>query len=198
MSLTNSTCDGGIRARILSAVSPPSSWPAYLAGTMRSTPYGRSPICSSIHARSISSCSGVWATAPSTPMPPALLTAATTSRQWEKARIGTSMPNISVIAVRIGYLPLGARPRRPYRVTRPTVPSMPDIAVVTGANSGIGRATAIPLAVSGYEVYGTVRDPERAVKLRAMAAERGAEVREVVLDVADDESTRAGFEEILG
>jgi NAD(P)-dependent dehydrogenase (short-subunit alcohol dehydrogenase family) len=74
---------------------------------------------------------------------------------------------------------------------------MPDVAVVTGANSGIGRATAIHLAASGFEVYGTVRDPERAGKLRTMAAERGAEVREIVLDVADDESTRAGFETIL-
>src|SRR5215207_4415782 len=32
-------------------------------------------------------------------MPPACDTAATTSRQWLKARIGTSMPNISVIWV---------------------------------------------------------------------------------------------------
>ena len=80
-------------------VRPPLSEPAYLAGTMRSTPYGRPPTSSSIHFRSISSCSGVCATAPSTPMPPALVTAATTSRQWVKARIGTSMPNISVMAV---------------------------------------------------------------------------------------------------
>ena len=29
-------------------------------------------------------------------MPPALVTAATTSRQWLKAKIGNSMPNISV------------------------------------------------------------------------------------------------------
>ena len=29
-------------------------------------------------------------------MPPALVTAATTSRQWEKAKIGYSIPNISV------------------------------------------------------------------------------------------------------
>src|SRR5213076_2192489 len=51
--------------------------------------------CSSIHVRSISSCSGLWATAPRTPKPPALVTAATTSRQWLKARIGNSTPSIS-------------------------------------------------------------------------------------------------------
>src|SRR5690606_30340831 len=32
---------------------------------------------------------------PSTPMPPAFETSTTTSRQWEKAKIGTSIPNIS-------------------------------------------------------------------------------------------------------
>src|SRR3954453_9368602 len=163
---------------------------------IRSTPYGRSPTCSSIHARSISSCSGVCATAPSTPMPPALLTAATTSRQCEKARIGTSMPNISVIAVRMGLPPARWCSGATVSVAAAYCPDMPDVAVVTGANSGIGRATAIHLAANGFEVYGTVRDPERAGKLRAMAAERGAEVQLVVLDVADDDSTRAGFEEI--
>ena len=74
---------------------------------------------------------------------------------------------------------------------------MPDIAVVTGANSGIGRATAIHLADRGYEVYGTVRDPARATKLRAMADERGAHVELVELDVGDDGSVRQGFAAIL-
>jgi len=60
------------------------------------------------------------------------------------------------------------------------------VAVVTGANSGIGRATAIHLAAQGYEVYGTVRSKDRATKLGAMSAERGVEVRLVELDVADD------------
>ena len=70
------------------------------------------------------------------------------------------------------------------------------VAVVTGANSGIGRATAIHLAGQGYDVYGTVRSRERAGKLATMSAERGVEVRLVELDVADDESVRAGFAEI--
>ena len=76
---------------------------------------------------------------------------------------------------------------------------MPDaaaVAVVTGANSGIGRATAIHLAANGYRVFGTVRDRSRAAKLEAMAAERGAAVELVEIDVADDDSVAAGFEEI--
>jgi NAD(P)-dependent dehydrogenase (short-subunit alcohol dehydrogenase family) len=74
---------------------------------------------------------------------------------------------------------------------------MTSVAVVTGANSGIGRATAIHLAGAGYDVYGTVRDTGRAEKLRAMAAEHGVEVALVELDVADDASVRDGFAEIL-
>jgi NAD(P)-dependent dehydrogenase (short-subunit alcohol dehydrogenase family) len=75
---------------------------------------------------------------------------------------------------------------------------MASVAVVTGANSGIGRATAIHLAVQGFDVIGTVRSRDRTAKLVAMAAERGVEVPVVELDVADDESVRAGFDEILG
>jgi NAD(P)-dependent dehydrogenase (short-subunit alcohol dehydrogenase family) len=72
------------------------------------------------------------------------------------------------------------------------------ISVVTGANSGIGRATAIHLAQQGHAVYGTVRSVEKAAKLQAMSAEAGVEVNLVELDVADDESVRTGFARILG
>lgn len=72
------------------------------------------------------------------------------------------------------------------------------ISVVTGANSGIGRATAIHLAQQGHSVYGTVRSVDKAAKLQAMSAEVGVEVNLVELDVADDESVRAGFARILG
>src|ERR1700719_2351478 len=41
--------------------------------------------------------SGVCTVAPSTPKPPARLTAATTSRQWLKASNGNSIPNMSQI-----------------------------------------------------------------------------------------------------
>jgi len=56
--------------------------------------------------------------------------------------------------------------------------------VVTGANSGIGRATAIHLATKGHVVYGTVRSMDKAGKLLSMAGAAGAEVRLVELDVA--------------
>ncbi len=71
------------------------------------------------------------------------------------------------------------------------------ITVVTGANSGIGRASAIHLAGAGHTVWGTVRSLDKAAKLQAMAADAGVEVRLVELDVADDESVRRGFTRIL-
>lgn len=74
---------------------------------------------------------------------------------------------------------------------------MTTISVVTGANSGIGRATAIHLAAQGHTVYGTVRSVTKATKLQAMSEAAGVAVRLVELDVADDESARAGMEQIL-
>ncbi|MDO9173182.1 MAG: SDR family NAD(P)-dependent oxidoreductase, partial [Actinomycetota bacterium] len=74
---------------------------------------------------------------------------------------------------------------------------MTTISVVTGANSGIGRATAIHLAAQGHTVYGTVRSLSKATKLLAMAADAGVQVHLVELDVASDESVKAGFAEIL-
>ena len=71
------------------------------------------------------------------------------------------------------------------------------ISVVTGANSGIGRATAIHLAQQGHAVYGTVRSVDKASKMQAMAAEAGVEINLVELDVADDQSVRDGFAQIL-
>ena len=72
------------------------------------------------------------------------------------------------------------------------------IAVVTGANSGIGRATVLHLASHGMRVFGTVRGLGKAVKLNDMAEAAGVSVELVELDVADDESVRRGFEQILG
>ncbi len=74
---------------------------------------------------------------------------------------------------------------------------MSIVSVVTGANSGIGRATAVHLAQQGHEVYGTVRALDKAGKLEAMAAQVGVEVGLVVLDVADDESVARGMAEVF-
>jgi NAD(P)-dependent dehydrogenase (short-subunit alcohol dehydrogenase family) len=74
---------------------------------------------------------------------------------------------------------------------------MTTVSVVTGANSGIGRAIALYLAGQGHEVYGTVRSTSKATKLLSMAEEHGVEVRLVELDVADDDSVRNGMAQLL-
>lgn len=71
------------------------------------------------------------------------------------------------------------------------------VTVVTGANSGIGRATALHLAAAGHRVFGTVRSLERAGKLLAAADDAGVHVDLVELDIADDSSVRDGFARIL-
>ena len=71
------------------------------------------------------------------------------------------------------------------------------VTVVTGANSGIGRATAIHLASVGHRVIGTVRSMDKADKLLAMADDAGVEIELVELDIADDVSVADGFEQIM-
>jgi NAD(P)-dependent dehydrogenase (short-subunit alcohol dehydrogenase family) len=74
---------------------------------------------------------------------------------------------------------------------------MSTVSVVTGANSGIGRAISIDLARRGHVVYGTVRDPDRAGKLQSMAADAGVEVAMVTMDVGNDDSVVHGLNEVL-
>jgi NAD(P)-dependent dehydrogenase (short-subunit alcohol dehydrogenase family) len=68
--------------------------------------------------------------------------------------------------------------------------------VITGANSGIGKATALELAAHGYDVIGTARSQDKAQVLIDEAAERNVKLRTALLDVADAESTEKGFAEI--
>ncbi|MFM7124376.1 MAG: SDR family oxidoreductase [Actinomycetes bacterium] len=75
--------------------------------------------------------------------------------------------------------------------------SSPQVAVVTGANSGIGRATALHLAQRGYRVFGTVRSIDKAGKLQSRAAELGVSVELIEMDVAEDKSVQRGFADIF-
>ncbi|GAA3220765.1 SDR family oxidoreductase [Dactylosporangium siamense] len=64
------------------------------------------------------------------------------------------------------------------------------IALVTGANKGIGRAAAEQLAALGMTVLIGARDPHRGEQAAAALRERGADVHALVLDVTD----RAGVQ----
>ena len=66
-----------------------------------------------------------------------------------------------------------------------------NIALVTGASSGIGEATARKLHELGYTVYGAARRLER---MKGLA---DAGIRLLELDVTDEDSLRAGVDRIL-
>ena len=63
------------------------------------------------------------------------------------------------------------------------------VVLITGASTGIGRATAKLLASKGYQVYGGVRSPERVEPLPGVELVR--------VDVRDDASVAAGVEAVL-
>jgi len=78
-----------------------------------------------------------------------------------------------------------------------TAADIPDLtgrrAVVTGATSGLGEATAVELARHGAHVVLTARNPERGERsaARVLAAAPDASVEVAALDLADLASVRA-------
>jgi NAD(P)-dependent dehydrogenase (short-subunit alcohol dehydrogenase family) len=74
---------------------------------------------------------------------------------------------------------------------------MPAIALVTGSNTGIGRATALALATKGYRVYASCRDPRKAQDLIDEAVQRKLQIQVLPLDVTDAEQCRRTVETIL-
>jgi len=72
-----------------------------------------------------------------------------------------------------------------------------QVALVTGANRGIGREVARQLAARGYEVLLSARDGDKAsAAARELAESTGASVRPLTLDVADPRSIAAAADQV--
>ncbi|KAB2813044.1 oxidoreductase [Pimelobacter simplex] len=65
------------------------------------------------------------------------------------------------------------------------------VALVTGASSGIGEATALELAAAGYTVYAAARRVDRMEHLKSSG------IRPLGMDVTDDPSLIAGVSRIV-
>jgi NAD(P)-dependent dehydrogenase (short-subunit alcohol dehydrogenase family) len=70
----------------------------------------------------------------------------------------------------------------------------PGSAVVTGTSTGIGFATALHLARSGYRVFAGMRKLEKAATLIDAAGQAGATLEVIELDVTSGASVERAFE----
>ena len=72
------------------------------------------------------------------------------------------------------------------------------VALVTGASQGIGRATAIRLAASGACVALAARNVDKLAEVAAEITAAGGVAQAFPLDVASEDSIKAGVKAILG
>ncbi|MDE3137917.1 MAG: SDR family oxidoreductase [Acidobacteriota bacterium] len=72
----------------------------------------------------------------------------------------------------------------------------PQTALVTGATSGLGRATAILLAENGWRVFAAGRSAERRRSIDDLARLRGLPLETLEMDVTSDDSVERAFQEI--
>ena len=71
-----------------------------------------------------------------------------------------------------------------------------EVALVTGASRGIGRAIALELGDLGATILGSATSPQGAAAIDAALKERGLAGRGVILDVADAASCEACLKDI--
>ena len=99
----------------------------------------------------------------------------------------TSLPTLP----RLGDLP--KLPRLPFGAEEALDPTAGrgKVALVTGASSGIGSATALELAKLGFTVYGAARRVERMQTLANLG------ISALRMDLTDDESMAGGVRQVL-
>ena len=77
-----------------------------------------------------------------------------------------------------------------------TTPADPTIALVTGANKGIGREIATQLAELGMTVLLAARDPERGARAAAELRSLGHDAHPLTLDVTSTRSVETAAAEV--
>ncbi|MEV4551358.1 SDR family oxidoreductase [Nonomuraea wenchangensis] len=75
---------------------------------------------------------------------------------------------------------------------------MRTVALVTGANKGLGQEVVRQLAGRGWQVFLAARDRERGLRAAGMLADEGLDVEFVELDVTSDESVSAAVKAVAG
>lgn len=78
-------------------------------------------------------------------------------------------------------------------MTHPAISTVKKTAVITGASSGIGQASALRLFHAGWRVFATVRKTEDGARLQS---ENGADLIPVIMDVQDRSTIAAAAEQV--
>jgi NAD(P)-dependent dehydrogenase (short-subunit alcohol dehydrogenase family) len=81
-----------------------------------------------------------------------------------------------------------------YELSR-TLSSMP-VALVTGANRGLGLEFARQYLADGWQVFPTCRDPAAANELQRLTQKAGGKAAIVAMDVTDAKSVRAAAAQV--
>ena len=69
--------------------------------------------------------------------------------------------------------------------------------LITGAGSGIGLTTALHLAENGFQVYASIASPDQKKAVLSAAAERGLDLKIILLDVTDETSIQIAVKQII-
>ncbi len=69
--------------------------------------------------------------------------------------------------------------------------------LITGCSTGIGYATAEHFARNGYNVYATMRNPQKAPALSELAKKQNLPLTVLTMDVDDGESVKSAVQEVL-